>query len=344
MENALADGADPMATDQNGRPIAFYAASSNDPRALSLLLDRGLDLHVTSSDGSLLHRAASFGRVKTIEMLLARGIAVGTKDSHGKTALDHARAWKHGKEAVPLLASLMKAVRKGRTGRVAEDGGDLDYKAAVEALELAASRFKTEPFFKHTTKKAVKELLAGFFAELDPRRTTTFLQEACGQDHEGMIATALVIAKASRAAPSPRALPALGDGEVIHIGDLTIDRDADVPSVLVVTGNLNVNGKLSNHEGTVVAVGGDLTARAIWSEGPFVVGGDVRVEQAVWCAYNDYGMRIRGGLRAPMLVIDDHFFTARSVDARRYDRIAQIPPDDRNALLATLGPIGALDG
>jgi hypothetical protein len=326
IKAALAAGADPMAEDVNGRPIAFAAASVDSPIPLKLLLDHGLDLNVRCGDGTLLHRAAAFGRVANIQLLLKRGIPVDV-DDNGRTPLDAARAWKHGAAAIPMLTKLTKAAIKKAGGRSAEQSGDL-YMADVKAA------------MKKVKDKRVGKLVDGFFAAKNPRSTVTFLEEFARQDDEAMIGIGLTLAKATKAVPAKRKVSKLAN-PTIHVGDLEVTGDADA-RILVVTGNLTVKGKLTNYEGRVIAVGGDLVADAIWSEGPFVVHGDVTVKKAVWASYNDYAMQIAGTLKVPLLAVIDHAVTAKRVSGKRYDRIAKISKPHRKAFVKALGPIRAL--
>ena len=334
---ALAAGGDPMAIDQNGRPIAFMAACADTAAPLELLLEHGLDLNVRSGDGTLLHRAAAFGRVPIVKMLLARGLAVDSKDANGRTPLDCARAWKHGADAVPLLTKLTKATQKAKGGRAAEPGGDLHLADVTQAMKRLG---KSDPLLRGVTQKRLTELVRAFFLALDPRLTITFLKELAGQDNEAYVAAALLLSSASRAKPTKLRLATL-DGPLWHVGDVEITGDANA-GVLVVTGNLKVTGKLSNYEGCVIGVGGNLTAKAIWSEGPFVVLGNVSAASAICGAYNDYGMRIGGTLTSPILVLDDHSLVAKRIAAQRYSGFSKIGAKDRAALTKALGPIGAL--
>lgn len=327
LKAALAAGADPMAEDVNGRPIAFAAASAASPIPLKLLLDHGLDINVRCADGTLLHRAAAFGRVEIIQLLLKRGIPVDIEDDHGRTPLDCARAWKHGADAVPLLTKLTKAALEKSGGRKTEPGGDLamaDVKAAMKKIK----------------DKRVGKLVEGFFASKNPRSTTAFLEEFASQDDEALIGIGLALAKATKAAPTKRKVDKLAN-PMIHIGDLEVTGDANA-KILVVTGNLSVKGKLTNYEGCVIAVGGDVTAHAIWSEGPFVVHGDVTVKKAVWASYNDYAMHIGGTLKVPLLAVIDHAFSAKRVSGKRYDDIGKMSKPHRTAFVKALGPIRAL--
>lgn len=336
LKRALAAGGDPLAKDANSRPIAFMAASKQSPLVLECLLDNGLALDVQSGDGTLLHRAASFGCVETIKMLLARGMAVDTKDHLGRTPLQCAQAWKHGKDAVPLLTKLTKAAQKAQGGRTPEPDGELHRADVNAALTTLA---KTDPMLKHLSQKDLKALVTAFFLELDPRVTTSFLQLTAEQDNEALIAAGLLLAKVSRAKPTTLKLKKLDDA-LFHVGDVEIAANANA-TLLVATGNIRVKGKLTNYEGRVIAAGGNVEAGAIWSEGPLVVHGNLTAAKAIVGSYNDYGIRVGGTVKAPILALDNHSFTAKKVQARRYDSFAEVPAKDRTALVKAVGPIAA---
>ena len=327
IKTALAGGADPMAEDVNGRPIAFAAASVDSPIPLKLLLDHGLDVNVRCGDGTLLHRAAAFGRVQNIQLLLKRGIPIDVEDDSGRTPLDAARAWKHGADAIPLLTKLSRAAVKKSGGRKVDQSGDLfmaDVKAAMTKIK----------------DKRAARIVDAFFLVKNPRSTAAFLDELARQDDEALISIGLTLAKATKANPAKRKVTKLAN-PMIHVGDLEVAGDADA-RILVVTGNVTVKGKLTNYEGRVIAVGGDLIADAIWSEGPFVVHGDVTVKKAVWASFNDYAMHIAGTLRVPLLAVINHPFTAKRVIGKRYDSIAKMSKPHRKAFVTALGPIRAL--
>ncbi|MFI8434527.1 hypothetical protein ACIGJO_12390 [Streptomyces sp. NPDC079020] len=106
-----------------------------------------------------------------------------------------------------------------------------------------------------------------------------------------------------------------------HHGDLVVDGDLDVWSTFVVTGSLTVSGVLADcAPDSVVAVGGDVRARAVHTEGEMSVGGAIEAD-VVYGYYNNQTLRART-IRARLVIEDDHR-TDATVEAETH-----LTPDD----------------
>lgn len=294
MKAALSAGATWKALIGPGqRDAAFSAATCGDERPLALLIEFGVPVdHSLPNEGTLLHRAASFGRVAIIEFLLDRGIPVDVKSASGRTPLDRARAWKHGRAAVPLLTRLTKAA--ARTKPAEASTGDLTKKAIAEAMRT----MKLAPSLKRL-RVAIAATLAGRAAI----ESEQLLLELARQEDDDVLSAAIqLVRQASTAPPKRRTLRQLDD-ELVHHGDLTISRSVDA-RVLVVTGSLTVKGRLTNFEGCVIAVGGALRTGGLITEGPLVVGGDLTAKVIV-AGTNDYAMTVGGTVTAEVVLIED---------------------------------------
>ncbi|WP_189280775.1 ankyrin repeat domain-containing protein [Streptomyces atratus] len=96
-------------------------------------------------------------------------------------------------------------------------------------------------------------------------------------------------------------------------GDLVVKGHLDVVAPFVVTGSLTVEGCLADcGPESVVAVGGDVTAHAVHTDGEMSVGGDIEAE-VVYGYYNDRTLQT-GTIRA-RLVIEDEHCTIATVEA-----------------------------
>ncbi|MER5617836.1 hypothetical protein [Streptomyces sp. NPDC002215] len=116
-----------------------------------------------------------------------------------------------------------------------------------------------------------------------------------------------------------------GDQEIrepfFHHGDLLVRGHLDVAAPFVVTGSLVVEGCLTDcGPDSVVAVRGDVTARAVHTDGEMSVGGDIEAE-IVYGHYNDRTLQTRT-IRA-RLVIEDEHSTIAAVEADTH-----FDPDD----------------
>jgi hypothetical protein len=99
----------------------------------------------------------------------------------------------------------------------------------------------------------------------------------------------------------------------LHHGDLTVPGDLLVRASLVVTGSLTVAGILDDMgPDSRIAVGGDLTARGVDTDGELYVGGTIEAD-VVHGYYNDNVLAART-IRARLVIEDDHAVIA-DVDA-----------------------------
>ncbi len=299
MKSALSGGANWKALLGPGqRDAAFSAATCGDERPLALLFEFGVPFdHSLPNQGTLLHRAASFGRVAIIEFLLARGIPVDVKSASGRTPLAEARAWKHGRAAVPLLTRLTKAAARAKPAEAST--GDLSKQAIAEALRTMT--------IARPIAKRLRVAIAATLAGRGAIESEQLLLELARQEDDAVLAAAIQLVRhASTAPPKRRTLRSLDD-ELIHHGDLVIDRSADA-RILVVTGSLTVKGRLTNFEGCVIAVGGALRTGGLITEGPLLVGGDLTAKVIV-AGTNDYAMTVAGTVTAEVVLIEDRHVT-----------------------------------
>ncbi|MBJ6759437.1 ankyrin repeat domain-containing protein [Myxococcaceae bacterium JPH2] len=327
LREALAQGADWKALlGPGGRDAAFTAATCADGAPLAALLDHGVPLnHEAGGDGQLIHRAASFGRLGVIQMLVARGVPADVRDGGNRTPLDHARAWRHGANAVSGLIELMQA--QGCKPQPARRTDDL-LADPVRALlpELAA---ELSPATRTTLERAV----AAFFTEYAGGKAKDFLLELAEHQDGAMLAAGIrIVQRASTAKVQPKTTRTKRL-TLAHIGDLEVEGDCNAVN-LIVTGNLTVKGLLSNYEGALVCVGGDLKVESAWSEGPLWVGGDLRADTVFAGADNDYGATVRGTLEAPTILQFDHVIQAGTLRVERHFRERGAVPSELTGTLA----------
>ncbi|MGW4235039.1 ankyrin repeat domain-containing protein [Streptomyces sp. NPDC004980] len=101
-----------------------------------------------------------------------------------------------------------------------------------------------------------------------------------------------------------------------HHGDLVVKGALGVAAPFVVTGSLTVEGVLADcGPDSVVAIGGGVMARGVFTDGEMFVGGDIEAE-VVHGYYNDHTLRA-GTIRARLVVEDEHE-TIASVRADLY--------------------------
>ncbi|MFG3497267.1 ankyrin repeat domain-containing protein [Streptomyces sp. NPDC047928] len=106
------------------------------------------------------------------------------------------------------------------------------------------------------------------------------------------------------------------DAPFFHHGDLVVKGALRVVAPFVVTGSLTVDGVLADSgPDSVVAIGGGVAARGVFTDGEMYVGGDIEAE-VVHGYYNDHTLQA-GTIRA-RLVIEDEHETIASVRADLY--------------------------
>jgi hypothetical protein len=106
-------------------------------------------------------------------------------------------------------------------------------------------------------------------------------------------------------------------GEIlIHDGDLHIPGSYSASGLLIVRGNLTVNGMYDDYTGTlgITAVEGNMFAENIYSGASLYVQGDLNVSNLLMTIYNDFSLEVSGRLNTKGLII--------------YDKVARFIPGD----------------
>ncbi len=304
LRSAVRDGVNVKTPDENGWSLAFHAAWCPDPRAIDVLFAAGVEPKTARRDGySLLHRAASFGRVAVIRRLVELGVPVAAKTTEGLTPLDCARASKHGAPALALLTRLTKAATQQDAARRAREDVSLD--DVLRATRSLGSELRRRPLFVGFRTKQLETFARAFFVAAEGGSSEAFLRQLARQDDPALLAAGLrVVTEVTRARSTKKKVAKVGP-ELVHFGDLEVSKSISV-GTLIVSGNLVVRGELSNFESAIVCVGGDLTAKSIVTEGPLFVRGDVRVQTVLRGVGTDASMKVGGTLTAPQVVTDHH--------------------------------------
>jgi hypothetical protein len=134
------------------------------------------------------------------------------------------------------------------------------------------------------------------------------------QTPEIIFACIALITNAITSAPTDKVVKSISKQPHVHHGNLEVTGNLKISS-LMVTGNLTVKGHASNVQGCGLFVGGDLACETMYSEGPVVIGGNLRAKK-IDTYYNDYALDVKKTLQADTLIIDHHQVTAGHFDVK----------------------------
>ncbi|HJU39711.1 MAG TPA: hypothetical protein VJ724_09075, partial [Tahibacter sp.] len=103
-----------------------------------------------------------------------------------------------------------------------------------------------------------------------------------------------------------------------HAGDLALDRSFSNDDVVIVEGNLTIDGDYDDDSpGTgVLVVLGDMKADDVMSWGSLAVAGKLASTGLVYANYNDFTFEVGGAITARALVVSDKAGDWNAVDAR----------------------------
>ena len=119
IKQAIADGADVNAKDQNGRTLLQLAALKGHKEVAELLIAEGADVNAKTNSGwTPLVVAAVRGHKEVVELLIAKNANVNAKNDGGETPLD----WAIQRKRTEIADLLRK--HGGRTGEELKAAGN----------------------------------------------------------------------------------------------------------------------------------------------------------------------------------------------------------------------------
>ncbi len=295
----------------NGHTPMMIAVTQNNVEVIQVLMEHGADIRAKSSYQFPIHRAAEFGADRVVRFFLDQGIDPRQKTEGGRSVLSAARASRHSKNVVPLLVEVLKTTKDQR-GPPPKKAKDLS----------------EENVTRYLAGDAPEGVSAATWSQLGAFMESVFVEEYsvnldqlyAGIEEHGNTNAPLVFAiigliqAVSTRAPKNKTLKKVATSPLLHHGDLEVTGPLNVKSLLV-TGNLKVHGKASNFQGAQLFVGGDFTCDTFRTEGPVIIGGDLKAS-LVDAYYNDYSLEVRGALVAQKLVIEKHQVTASRFDVQ----------------------------
>jgi len=287
-----------------GGSLAHYTTTA--PEAYAALLAHGVSTELPDRRGNTpLHSAVRSRRPRLVELLLNHGVDTAAVNHLGQTALGIAQRlesyaqWQRESRA-EIIALLQAAGAPAAVAYPVVPGGPLP--ADLPALRQAAAALPDAP-------AAVRKAL---------RPDYDSYQELAGNLIGGDADSFLPVLGLCATVLGPGPLRTLDPGDLVegsldepffHHGDLHVSGHLRVSTALLVTGSLTVDGCLTDccHD-SLVLVGGDLTARAVLTDGEFHVAGILSAD-IVYGDYNDHSL-IADEIRARLVIEDEHCVAA----------------------------------
>nr|WP_253910498.1 ankyrin repeat domain-containing protein [Pyxidicoccus fallax] len=295
-------------TINNHTPLAI-AVTQNNVELIQLLMEHGVDIHAPFRYDTPLHRAAEFGADRVVRFLIEQGADPRGKTPGGTSVLSAARSSRHSKNVVPLLVELLKKTKSQRPPPP-KKLKDLSEENVTRYLSGSAPEGLAPWDWEF-----LKTFMDSIFVEEHSVTIDQFhesIQEHGNTRPQLLFACIDLIQKVSTRAPKAKTVKKVSKNISVHHGDLEVDGNLSV-GALMVTGSLKVKGKAANPQGRQIFVGGDFECDTLYTEGPVVIGGDLRA-RLVEAVYNDYSLEVRGVLAADTLTVDKH-----QVKAGRFD-------------------------
>ena len=294
---------DAPTTLDTGGSLAHYTTTA--PEVYAVLLAQGVPADQPDLNGNTpLHCAVRSRRPRIVQLLLTHGVDAATVNHLGQTALG--------------IALRQESYAEWQRQSRAEIIGLLEAADAPAAAVYPVATDGPRPIDMQALRQAAAELpgdQATVHKVLQPDYSSC--QELAGALLRGDADCFLPVLALCATVLGPGTTKTLDGGQLdepfFHHGDLVVTGHLDVRTALLVTGSLTIDGCVSDccHD-SLVLVGGDLTARAVLTDGEFHVAG-ILTADIVYGDYNDHSL-IADTIRA-RLVIEDEHCVAASVEA-----------------------------
>lgn len=282
---------------------SFAHHSTTATPVYAFLLDHGAP--TTDTDGlgdTPLHKVVRSARPQLVELLLQRGADTAAVNHLGQTPLgialhldqynDHQRRARS--QIVPLLEAAGAPVH---VAYPLNEGGPQPID--MDAVRRAAAELRTEGWDDPGLQRNVDDTYDSyqhFIAALNRNwRSDSFawVLELCRRGLGDTGTARTLVGEQELRAP------------FFHHGDLVVKGHLQVVCPFVVTGSVTVEGCLGDAgPDSGVAIGGDLTAQAVYTDGDMHVGGDIEAD-IVYGYYNDHTLEART-IRGRLVIADDH--------------------------------------
>ena len=295
---------------------SFAHHSTTAAPVYEFLLDHGAPTAVADQLGNTpLHATVRSARPQLVELLLQRGADTGAVNQLGQTPLGIALQLPQRREEQQsarsqIVAMLEAAEAPAHVRYPVVEGGPLPID--MDAIRRAAAELRAEGWDDPSPQRHVEQAYDSY------QHFTAKLNSNCGPD--SFVWVLELCRRVLGDTGTARTL--LGEQELrapfFHHGDLVIKGHLSVTRSFVVTGSVTVEGCLTDSgPDSGIAIGGDLTARAVNTNGDVHVSGDIKAE-IVYACYNDHTLEART-IRGRLVIADDHDVQAEVEAEHHFD-------------------------
>lgn len=236
------------------------------------------------------------GADNVVESLIdEKGIDPGKKPAKEISVLSFARSLKYNENVLPYLIELLKKTKDQRLPPP---------KKLLALAERDVMNYLPHLSLQPWLKQKLEQIIDAIFVEEHSVSIDEFYEIIQDQDPDMVFPCIELISQTSTTPPKDKSIKKVTGKPMIHHGNLEVTGNLNVIS-LMVTGNLKVHGEVKNVQGRQLYVGGDLGCDNMYTEGPAIIGGNLKAKK-IEAIYNDYALDVKQTLSAHTLIIDKH--------------------------------------
>lgn len=304
IKELIDSGVDLSFKTMNNHSVMDEAIVRNNVELVKLLISYGVPIH--DERNSILDRAVEFGADRVLRFLIEeKGLNPWRKSSNELSILAAARSSRYSGSVLPYLLEIMKKTKAEKLPKP---------KKTYELAEENMLKWLPQLSIPAHSYKKLHDIVESVFVEEYSIMLSEFYEMIEEQDPELIFACIALIRNAITSEPKDKVIKTISKQNYVHHGNLVVTGNLKIRS-LMVTGNLTVKGHASNVEGCQLFVGGDFECETMYSEGPVVIGGNLKARK-IETYYNDYALEVKQSLQADVLIIDHHQVKAGHFDVK----------------------------
>ena len=287
------------------KTVLARAVAADNIELLDMLIAAGFPITEENGRG-LMYFAAEDGAERVVRYLIEeKGVNPRKRSPSDFSVFAVARSSRNSRDVLPYLLSVMLKTKSERLPPP---------KKLQELTEENMLKWLPQVSLPAHSNKKLHDIVESLFVEEYSVKLSDFYEMIEAQTPEIIFVSIALITNAIKLAPTDKAVKSISKQPHVHHGNLEVTGNLKIRS-LMVTGNLTVKGHASNVQGCQLFVGGDLACETMYTEGPVIIGGNLKAGK-VDTYYNDYALEVKQTLQADALVIDHHQVIAGHFDVK----------------------------